>query len=67
LTFCPFLLLSKAEGNIQYDEKVFDQPGRHTLKIWMIDSGIVFQKFVIDAGGLRPGYLGPPESVYLEL
>ncbi len=41
-------------------------PGRHTLKVWMIDSGIVFQKFVIDAGGLRPSYLGPPESLYVQ-
>lgn len=42
------------------------RPGRHTLKIWMIDPGIVFQKFVIDAGGLRPSYLGPPESKVIE-
>jgi len=28
--------------------------------------GIVFQKFVIDAGGLLPSYLGPPESVYIK-
>ncbi|MFY0686384.1 MAG: glycosyl hydrolase 115 family protein [Cyclobacteriaceae bacterium] len=40
--------------------------GNHTLKIWMIDPGIVFQKFVIDAGGLRPSYLGPKESIYIE-
>ena len=43
------------------------QSGQHTLKIWMIDPGIVLrQKFVIDAGGLRPSYLGPSESIYLK-
>ena len=39
-----------------------ETPGKHVLKIWMLDPGIVFQKFVIDAGGHRPSYLGAPES-----
>ena len=42
------------------------KPGKHKLRIWMIDPGVVFQKFVIDAGGLKPSYLGPPESIYLK-
>jgi len=42
-----------------------DMQGNHVLKIWMIDQGIVFQKFVIDAGGLKPSYLGPNESKYV--
>ena len=41
-------------------------PGTHTLRVWMVDPGVVFQQFVIDAGGLRDSYLGPPESTFVE-
>ena len=43
-----------------------DKPGTHTLKVWMMDPGIVFQKFVIEAGGNRTSYLGAPESKYIK-
>ena len=36
--------------------------GRHVLKVYMVDPGVVLDKIVIDLGGLRPSYLGPPET-----
>ncbi len=39
-----------------------DKPGVKTLKVWAIDSGLVVHKIVLNLGGLKPTYLGPPES-----
>jgi hypothetical protein len=36
--------------------------GKHVLKFWALDPGVVLQRVVIDAGGLKPSYLGPQES-----
>jgi hypothetical protein len=38
--------------------------GYHTLKIFMIDPGVVLQKMIVNTGGLKPSYLGPPESYH---
>ncbi len=36
--------------------------GPHTIKVFRIDGNVVLEKLVLDTGGLKPSYLGPPES-----
>jgi hypothetical protein len=37
--------------------------GKHVLKFWMVNTGVVLQKLVLDFGGLKPSYLGPEETI----
>jgi hypothetical protein len=37
--------------------------GKHTLKIFAIDPGVVLQKLVLDFGGMPASYLGPPPYI----
>lgn len=37
--------------------------GKHTLRIRPLNPGIVFEKILIDCGGLKDSYLGAPETL----
>ena len=47
---------------VHVTEHSVPQAGTHTLHFLALDAGVVLQRLVIDAGGLVPSALGPPES-----
>ena len=48
--------------NIKTSTHTINQPGVHTLRFWMVDPGVVLQRLVVETTGVKPSYLGPPES-----
>ncbi len=48
---------------IMVSEHQVKKPGAHVLKFWMADPGVVLQKIVLDMGGVKQSYLGPPETI----
>jgi hypothetical protein len=41
------------------------ESGKHTLKVWMVDAGLVIQKVVVRSGQEKPTYLKPPETGFV--
>ena len=54
----------KHNGRLVESTHTVGQPGYHTLKIWMVDPAVVLEKIVVNTGGVKPSYLGPPESFF---
>jgi hypothetical protein len=48
---------------IKTSSHIVSKPGKHIIKFWMVDAGVVLQKLVLNTGGLKPSYLGPPETL----
>jgi len=38
--------------------------GKNTITYWLVSPGVVLQKLVLNTGGLKESFLGPPETFY---
>ena len=38
------------------------QPGKHVLRIYMVDPGVVLDRIIIDMGGYKEAYSAVPET-----
>jgi hypothetical protein len=53
----------QAESKIKTSTKHnIPEKGKHTLRFRVLEPGIVLQKILINTGGLKPSFLGAPES-----
>lgn len=49
----------RRNSSIHTSSHYVTKPGKHTLKIYYLDPGVVVDKAVLDFGGLKKSYLGP--------
>ncbi len=47
---------------VKTSEHKLSKPGLHIVKYWAVSPAVILQKLVVDCGGLKPSYLGPPET-----
>ena len=49
-------------ATIQVGKQVVNKAGKHTLKIWMVDPGVMIDQILIDLGGWKNSYAFPQET-----
>ena len=62
------------DGNVPWEESVarnahvvttilpVAEAGAHTVKVWRVDPGVVFQRVLVATGDVPETYLGPPDT-----
>ncbi len=53
--------------NITKSKLEISKPGVYNIRFRVLEPGIVLQKILIDTGGLKPSYLGAPQSKQIPL
>lgn len=52
----------RRNASVNITRHYIDMPGKHTLKLWMVDTGMAYDKIIINLGGLKTSYTGPDET-----
>ncbi|MFI0430601.1 glycosyl hydrolase 115 family protein [Mariniflexile sp. HMF6888] len=50
-------------ASVKSVKQIVNKAGKHTLKIWMVDSGVMLDQILIDLGGWKKSYAFPKETV----
>jgi hypothetical protein len=49
-------------ASVQSVKQIVNKAGKHKLKIWMVDAGVMIDQILIDFGGWKKSYAFPPET-----
>lgn len=65
----PSIWTQMVSDSIVLSTTVFNvtEAGAYELVLWALEPGVIFEKVVVDLGGVRDSYLGPPESMRVNL
>ncbi len=50
-------------ASVESVKQIVNKAGKHTLKVWMVDSGVMLDQILIDLGGWKSSYAFPKESI----